>query len=222
MLYRPRLIGSAFPFAVLLLAVLAVFAVACGSSGDGSSEGSSGSTSSGSGPTSPSPTADDGSDDATEEEQAFPSFDEVEPITPDLPPGGQVAVGRTPLRGAADAIRTMIEQAGISVAGLEVHVLPIPGTDESLLVLESSATELADETGLDQDFDATFVDVITSPAAQAANITRVALNYHDADEQGPLVFTMTLPVDAAVRMVEGTLTDAEASEQVLFDFYRPE
>jgi hypothetical protein len=146
-------------------------------------------------------------------------FSEIEPIAPDLSAGLDLAVGRGPLRGTAAAIKAALMQAGVPLDA-EIYVLPIAGTDESLLVFQSGP--ISQQSSQAEDSSQVFLDIVTSPVAQAANVTQIVFNYADSDEQGPLVLTIGMSVETLGKLVDGTLTEAEIAERLLFSLERPE
>ncbi len=208
-----------------VLAVLAVLASACGDD-DGSfgistvpgatTEASADTTSGTAAPTTtaaPGTTTDtsqpvestttsalepEGDDTALLNEFLDADFSDVEPLDEPLT-GSDALVGGTPNTTASRAITAVLEDAGIDLTGMRFYVLPVTGTPEWLLVIETS-----DDTALSTDDTAAGEQFLPIVMEQMGlwGLTRLVFNYEGADQSGPLVMTLTM-----------TLADLEAASQ---------
>jgi len=120
----------------------------------------------------------------------------------------------------AEAITAELEETGVPLAGLEIWVFPVIGSDEKLLVLEINASvaeeagggaDSASEQALEGDF------LSSAPSIQEAGITRIVMNLYDSDDEGPFVMTITLPYDA---WVASSTDGADVSDSVAMQIER--
>jgi hypothetical protein len=125
------------------------------------------------------------------------------------------------LGGAADWEAEAEIAAALDSVGLaaDVYVFPISGTDGWLLVIEVS------QDAVEPLFDSVVSDavmqaLVDSPAVQAGHISRLAINLHTADEEGPFILTITLPMSAVEGSVRGTMTDEAVQAQTLTEIER--
>ena len=135
-----------------------------------------------------------------------------------LPDGGR-ALGGTPYHGAAARLRDTLAANGFDVAVLDVHVLPVAGTGEALLVLQVDES-LADGA-LPDDAGPELEAVLNAEAAIAVNVTRLVVNVRASDAEGPLVITFTASVDTLRAMIAGELSAEQSQDAILIGVTRP-
>jgi hypothetical protein len=215
---------------LLLVAFLAVALIACGGSSDSGEDSSSGAPSDGSlsstaggGGASNDRVPDDDGEASDEESVLLAALDDADFELPDdLPTGADALLGGTPYYAAAAAVTASLEAAGLAIAGLEIHVLPISGTDTSLLVFEMDTAAMTSETeAVPEDATPALTTLLQSEAVQAANVSRVVLNFRGEDETGPVTFTITMPLETLGKMLDETITDQESEAQILIGVQRP-
>jgi hypothetical protein len=148
-----------------------------------------------------------------------PSFDfsQVTPVAlSEIVSGANLTLG-----GAADWQAESEITSALAAMGLaaDVFVFPISGTQEWLLVLDVNEDAIAPI--LDNVvWDAVMQALLDAPAVQDGRITRVAVNLHTSDDQGPFVLTITLPMSAVRGSANGTMTDEEVQAQTLTEIER--
>jgi hypothetical protein len=202
------------------IAPFVVFGLSCGGSSgdsgavDGDTSGA-GSTSSSS-PSSPSPDEPEEEDLAT---ALLALLDEDSPL-PSLPAGTNPAVGGTPYYGAAAAIRETLAASGVDVPELDIYVLPIGNTGESLLVLDAEESRSSGGSVPD-DMTPAIAALLDSEALSKANVTQFAINFHGVDEQGSVTITMTMSLESLRGMTDKTLTEAELETAIQYGVTRP-
>jgi len=211
-----------FPTILVLLLAVAL-TLACG--GKSSENGATGSDATGS-PNSSQPAGSNesgGANKSDADDSLASLLRDAAPSLPDeLPPGYDTTLGGTPYYAAAAKIRESLESSGIPLQGIEIHVLPISGTDASLLVFETDLTAVAtDESAVPDDATPALTALLESDVVKTANVARVVLNFRAADEQGPFVLTITMPLATLGKMIDETLTDEEAEADVIFGLTRP-
>lgn len=152
---------------------------------------------------------------APTDEEIFAGWLEFDPAEVEAaPPPSSPAelIGGAPDRAGAEALAARLTDAGHDLTGLGVHVLPIAGTEGSLLVLSFDDKTALGQTDLDSGIGETFAkDLLGAMADLELSISQVAINYATADEEGPLVVTGTFPADKARGVLLG---DAEAGKSV--------
>jgi hypothetical protein len=153
-----------------------------------------------------------------QEADLFSVFDEVEPSLPNVPPDTDTLVGGAFYRAAAERVKASLAAAGIT-EGIEVYILPVAGTDSSLLIFDAEIT--ADQQAPPEDAIPALRALLDAEAVRAANVTRFVLTFSGEDEEGPLVVTMTMPLEILGKMIDETITDEESASQVLFGVERP-
>lgn len=120
--------------------------------------------------------------------------------TPDPAVAGVDAlVGGTPNATASRSVSAALEAAGVDLTGMRFYVLPVTGTPEWLLVIETG-----DDTALSTDDEAAgeqFLQIVIDQMG-SWGITRLVVNYEGTDDAGPLVMTLTM-----------TLADLEAASR---------
>jgi hypothetical protein len=202
---------NVFQLSMTLAALAAVaLLVACGGSGQPSGSAS---------PQQPSTAADSASNlppAAAVEPTATPGpsfdFSQVTPVAlSEIVSGANLTLGGAADWQAESEIASALDGVGLAA---DVYVFPISGTQEWLLVLEVSEDAIAPI--LDNVvWDAVMQALLDAPAVQDGRITRLAVNLHTSDEQGPFVLTITLPMSAVQGSADGTMTDEEVQAQTL-------
>jgi hypothetical protein len=117
----------------------------------------------------------------------------IEPTAPPELAGVDGLLGGSPDRAMAALLTAQLESAGLDLAGLEIEVWPITGTRSSLLVLWVDDTSTA--FGEDDSPGKVLRDTGLDSILDEAHITRLVLNYHTEDEEGPLVLTATVSIE---------------------------
>ena len=133
------------------------------------------------------------------------------------PPAERLLSGTADREGAA-AITEEMRRAGIDTKGVEVHVLPIAGTDESVVfaVIDSSqGFKFPSRQGVDP-LTNFMAQLANSPTAKQRGISRVALDYRGSD--GASVMTITAPSEAVSAYASGRITKREFMRQVHSQF----
>jgi hypothetical protein len=152
----------------------------------------------------------------------LPDFDDITPIAPDpvAPDSPDALLGSTPDYRAAAALTRTLEGAGMPPGAFAVYVLPISGTDSSLLVLEVD-DQNPDVDGISEEvLTGMFSALVEAPETSNANVVRLALNYQTTDEQGPATVVLTLPIDIVAGYLDGTVSDEQFSQNVKFLVHR--
>jgi hypothetical protein len=201
------------------IAAFVVLGLSCGGSSD--ENGAAGGDTPGAGPTSSS-SSPPSPGEPTEEDLAtalLALLDEDSPL-PSLPTGTNFAVGGTPYYGAAAAIRKTLAANGVDVPDLDIYVLPIGNTGESLLVFEGN--DSVSSTGsVPDDMTPAMTALLDSEALSKANVTQFALNLRGSDAQGPVTITMTMSLESLRGMIAETLTAAELETAIQYGVTRP-
>lgn len=99
-----------------------------------------------------------------------------------------------PDREAADAMMGMLQQGGMDVQGVSIHVLPMAGKDSSVAILTMDASQGLD---LEQMFGGDgggMGDVFDPDTLNDLNISRLAFDY--VDDRGESIVTLTVPTQA--------------------------
>lgn len=145
------------------------------------------------------------------------SYDSIEHVPVDIPPEIADDRLRAPAdTAAAESFTSALQQAGVDLTGVEVWVFPVSGTGESLLVFEVDDRAQAAAGSAEDDGGETLRRLLLSdPGLQAANVTRLVMNYHGTDDQGPFTMSFTLPI-SAIAEAGGDIT-----EDVLTQVTRP-
>lgn len=98
-----------------------------------------------------------------------------------------------PDREAEAALTAALQQGGMNMKGVSIHVLPMAGQDGSVAILTLDASQGLDWEqlfggggGMDDAFDQKTLDDL--------NITRLAFDY--VDDRGKSIVTLTVPTDA--------------------------
>jgi hypothetical protein len=117
----------------------------------------------------------------------------------------------TPDREKAGAIMSSLEEAGFDIRGIEVYVLPVSGSGDSvaMIVLDASKGFDFSQPGRSDPFN-DFLGVIAG--TRELGINRVAVAYYNED--GDQLLAATLPTDAAAAYAQGKLTDQQLMEEV--------
>ncbi len=150
------------------------------------------------------------------------AFENLTPIPPPTaePGSADELLGGTPNYEAAAALSQSLEAIGVPADAMTVYVLPISGTDGSLLVLDLDSDNEAAANMSDQVGQNLLPTLATDPEIEKANITRISMNIHSTDEQGPLTLVVTLPMDTLVGYVNGTVTDDQMALAVKYAVQR--
>jgi hypothetical protein len=96
-----------------------------------------------------------------------------------------------PDREAAEALMSMLQQGGMDMQGVSIHVLPMSGKDGSVAIVTMDASQGLD---LEQLFggDGNGMDDVFDPdTLNDLNITRLAFDY--VDDTGKSIVTLTVP-----------------------------
>jgi hypothetical protein len=199
---------------------IAAFLIACGGSADKTSDATTGPAANGSSDSSAPAAAADSQD--KEEAGIFAGFGDAGGEQLVVPPGTNTLLGGTPYYATAAQIKDSLTSNGISLDGLDIYLLPISGTDGSLLVIQGDANAATgDDAGIPDDATPILTALLNSDAVKAAKITRVAMNFLSEDEQGPLVLTITMPVETLNKLLTETLSDEEAAANLKIGIERP-
>jgi hypothetical protein len=213
---------------IALLAVVlltALLAIGCADSGDdgsaaSDSDGSTGASQAGDGDGDSSGPGDEESDEPAESDLFALILEDPGERPADLPLG-EAQLGGTPLYAAAAAIEKILEDGGVPLDGIEVHVLPVSSTGTALLVLQADLSASASEEETTDDITPALSALVDSDAVRSANVTRVVLNLVGEDEEGAFVVTITMPMDTLPALVDGSLTEEQMNAQMLFGIDRP-
>ena len=155
---------------------------------------------------------------ATPEPDALALFNAIKPIAPEQTgnPADDL-LGGTPNVLAAEAIAQALAAAGFNLQGITIHVLPVTGTDESLLVL-SVHEDQGPSIGDDPDpFISALLDAVD---AQPVNVPRMAIHYFGTDDQGPYRITLAAPTQAMRDMASGAISQEAATAQMAYELVR--
>jgi hypothetical protein len=117
----------------------------------------------------------------------------------------------TPDREKAATIMTNLQQAGLNTTGVEVYVMPVAGTNDSVafVVLDASlGFDISASKSVDPVKD--FIKVIS--AAQASGVNRAAVTYFN--EQGKALITATLPTADALAFSQNKITAQQLMKKV--------
>jgi hypothetical protein len=123
-------------------------------------------------------------------------LDDLSPL-PTAGPG--VYLGGSPDDYAAAVLTSGLEEAGVDLTGITLHVLPVTGVGASLLVLEvgdayAESSLLTGEEG--EDITGA---LLALPELEAAAITELVVVYRGVDEEGPFTMTFVVSIDALER-----------------------
>lgn len=119
-----------------------------------------------------------------------------------------------PNREAATAIKADVAKQGINTTGMDLYVLPIAGTDGSLVVATLDASkgfQFKSANGSEPILDY-MTRLTTSGPAKTAKVQRVVIDYRD--KTGSTLMTMTAPTEAISGYAQGTLTRKEFMKQI--------
>jgi len=141
----------------------------------------------------------------------------AEAVKAPLPSVGGDLLAISPNEEAGKQAAEALRAAGFDLTGATVLVLPIAGTNQSLLVMEFDATASASSSDAPDDPLPGLKALVDAPAIKAANVTRVVIITHGTDEKGSYVFTMTIPMTAVAAMTSGTLSSTDAIGQMTID-----
>ena len=117
----------------------------------------------------------------------------------------------TPDRTAAAAIMTNLQQAGLNTKGVEVYVIPVNSTNNSVafFVLDASqGFDISASKSADPVKD--FMKVIS--AAQASGVNRAAVTYFN--EEGKALLTATVPTADALAFTQNKITAKQLMAKV--------
>ncbi len=162
--------------------------------------------------------SDDGNSGSGSGSGAKPPASELIPppiVLADIPPVPVPLTGSTTddLIGgsndaAAEALAQALQDAGLNLAGIDVFVFPISGTNTGLLVLninEGQAFLGEDPTP--------FVAMLTAPEIAANNIDRIVINFSGVD--GDL--TLTVPVSTLLAAFLETISPEQLLTELLLE-----
>ena len=121
----------------------------------------------------------------------------------------------TPDREKATTIMENLATAGLDAPGVEVYVLPVSDTDDTIamIVLDASKGFTFNSTN-STDPIKDLLGVVS--AAEQQGITRAAVVYYN--EEGSPMATATVPTDAVVAYSQGKLSDRQLMERVDIGF----
>jgi hypothetical protein len=139
-------------------------------------------------------------------------------IAVDNPAGGVDAyLGGAPDVYTATAIKRGLAEAGVDLTGITLSVLPIGGTDQSLLVLEVEDTYL--ELGLPSAAEGADITgaLLGLPEIDSAAITLLATLYRGTDEEGAFTLTFAVPLAA---LAEAHATGGDVGDSLLVQVER--
>ena len=130
-------------------------------------------------------------------------------------PAGRL-LGGPPDREAAAALEGQLRQAGLNMQGVEVYVLPLGDSGETVAFTVLDASQGFD---LERLFDGdSSTDLLEDMAASSSGlaIDRVAITY--VGEDGGTLLTLTQRVDAIQALSEGRISEEEFLEGLGIDF----
>jgi hypothetical protein len=117
----------------------------------------------------------------------------------------------TPDRAAAATIMTNLQQAGLNTKGVEVYVVPVTGTNDSVafVVLDASlGFDINASKSVDPVKD--FIKVIS--ATQASSVNRAAVMYFN--EEGQALLTVTVTTADALAFSQNKITAQQLMAKV--------
>jgi hypothetical protein len=118
----------------------------------------------------------------------------------DLPPlpteGVDAFLGGSPDAYATAALTLDLEHAGVTLTGITLSVLPVTGTDASLLVMEVDDDSFAAGLPTEEEGGDLTTALLASPQLEAASITELVTVYRSEDEEGPFTMTFAVTIDA--------------------------
>jgi hypothetical protein len=135
------------------------------------------------------------------------------PLEP-IPPERDTLVGGANNETAATIARDTLQRSGMSMNGIDAYVFPVEGTAESILVLDSNIAGVQSQPSTPGSDDRAMAALVASPELKAANVTRIVFVIRGTDSVGPYAITMTMPFTTLDAMSKGTLTDAQAQQQM--------
>lgn len=130
------------------------------------------------------------------------------------PPAGSVDayLGGSPDAYATAAITLGLEEAGVDLTGITVHVLPLMGEDASLLVMEIG-DDYVESGFLTQEEGKDITGALLAlPELTSASISELVTVYRGVDEQGPFTMTFVVSIDA---LAEAYSTDGDVGDALL-------
>lgn len=161
----------------------------------------------------------DSNDGTTAVEDTASSDSAVAPLPDlvDVPAAtGPEAVLGSPNAEAAAEVLQELEKVGFDLPGVSVHVYPIVGLGKSMLALDVDlSVAMAGQSSESPDMEKLWPAIVSAPAVKDDDITRFALYMHGTDDKGPYSLTMTMPMSAVQGMVDGTLSESDAQQQML-------
>ena len=94
------------------------------------------------------------------------------------------------------ALTLDLEHAGVTLTGITLSVLPVTGTDASLLVMEVDDDSFAAGLPTEEEGGDLTTALLASPQLEAASITELVTVYRSEDEEGPFTMTFAVTIDA--------------------------
>lgn len=126
---------------------------------------------------------------------------------------------------AVKAFTSELTSAGLDLTGLDIYVFPVIAVEPQWLVVFDIAVADADPlisslTASDDKLRLLLQQVSVSPSLAAAGVDRLVINMRANSPDGPEILTVTLSMAALARIQDGTMTEQEQKEQVLFQIKR--
>jgi hypothetical protein len=144
-------------------------------------------------------------------------FAEVTPVAVQLPPGTPVYLTGESNREAEDELRAVLAGAGIPSSVYGLLVLPVTGTNQSILCISTDETS---SNAVPQDSTPMLKALVSAPAIKDANITRVNIYYTSQDAQGRLMTLFSIPIDTVRALANGTSLTADMLATIKTDTKR--
>jgi hypothetical protein len=146
---------------------------------------------------------------------------EIPAISSLAPPLGADLLGGTPNYAAGEAALAALDLSAEEMAGGTLMVLPISGTDQSLLVMAFDATTAGLATSdapSSVESDAALQKLVNLPELRDANVVRVVILATGTDDQGDYTMTMTIPWDDFATAISGSDSiSGDVLSQMTFD-----
>jgi hypothetical protein len=147
---------------------------------------------------------------------------EIPAVSSLAPPQGADLLGGTPNYAAGEAALAALDlSAQELLAGGGLMVLPISGTDQSLLVLAFDAITAGPattDTLGSVESDAALQKLVNLPELSDANVVRVVILAAGNDDQGDYTMTVTIPWDDFAQAISGPDSlSADAFSRMTFD-----
>lgn len=98
-----------------------------------------------------------------------------------------------PDKAAADTMMGMLQQGGMNMQGVSIHVLPMTGRDGSVALLTLDASQGLDLEQLFSDGGGRLDEAFDSDTLDNLNISRLAFDY--VDDRGKSIVTLTVPTE---------------------------